>query len=284
MDDAEKEIQKAYGLILEQMEWRRWTIKNKCGDDVNKFDQEYPANDVDCFLVSGRPRFDARKLHSMLLAATDPVTRGLLHEDGSRVRLETNERGFLRIWKPPRMNGRYVIGGDVAEGLSYGDFSCLHVYDWENLDLVAEWHGHMEPDLFGIEACKVGKIYNNALVAIEVNKDQTVAVRMKNEGYPHRYYRQGRPNVRTSRKPSTELGWLTTSVTKPVMIDTLATAITEGANIPSKETVSEMMTFVYDDKGSMGAQHGCFDDRVIASAIAMEVRKRHSLDSHYPRG
>lgn len=282
LDSEEEEIQKAYGLILEQLSWRRWTIKNKCGDDKNKFDQEYPANDVDCFLVSGRPRFDARKLHTMLLAAKDPPARGILHEDGSRVRIEANDRGFLRIWQPPKMRGRYIIGADVAEGLTDGDYSCGHVYDWETLELCAEWHGHIEPDLFGIELGKLGKIYNNALIGVEANKDNTVNVRLKNDGYPHLFYRRDLER-RTNRKGASTLGWLTTTVTKPVMIDTLAQAITDGALIPSRETVSEMMTFVYHDNGKLGAQSGCFDDRVIASAIAVEIRKRHSLDTHYPR-
>jgi len=283
LDAEEEEIHKAYGLIYEQLNWRRWTIKNKCGDDKNKFDQEYPANDVDCFLVSGRPRFDARKLHSMLLAAKDAVTRGLLHEDGSRVRLEANDRGFLRIWKPPRMNGRYIIGADVAEGLMNGDYSCAHVYDWQTLELVAEWHGHIEPDLFACELGKLGKIYNNALVGVEGNKDNAVNIIMRNDGYPHLFYMRNQEK-RAGRRETGKLGWWTTAVTKPVMIDTLAQAITDGAMIPSRETVSEMMTFVYHDDGKLGAQTGCFDDRVIASAIAIEIRKRHSLDSHYPRG
>ena len=181
------------------------------------------------------------------------------------------------------MNGRYVLGGDVAEGLVLGDFSCGHVYDWENLDLVAEWHGHMEPDLFGMELGKLGKIYNNALIGVEVNKHDTVAVRLRNDGYPHLFYRIMTEGTRSNRKQVSRLGWLTTSVTKPAMIDTLAAAINDGIDIPSKETVSEMMTFVYHDDGSLGAQSGCFDDRCIASAIAVEIRKRHSLDSHYPR-
>ncbi len=199
-----------------------------------------------------------------------------------QVRLEENDRGFLRIWKPPKMTGRYVLGVDVAEGLELGDFSCGHVYDWENLDMVAEWHGHIEPDLFGIELGKLGKIYNNALIGVEANKDNTVNVRLRNDGYPHLFYRRDMES-RTNRRGASKLGWLTTSVTKPVMIDTLASAINDGADIPSKETVSEMMTFVYHNDGSLGAQSGTFDDRVIASAIAIEIRKRHSLDSIYPR-
>ncbi len=280
VDDEEGKIRKVYNLTPEQLNWRRWAIMNKCGGDTNKFDQEYPSNDVDCFLVSGRPRFDTKKLHEMLLAAKDPTAQGLLLTDGSRVKFQEQPQGFVRIWKPPILAKRYVLGADVAEGLADGDFSCGHVYDWETCDLCAEWHGHIEPDLFGQELGKLGKIYTNALIGIEVNKDSTPATRLRNEGYPHLFYRK-QIDTRT-KKPISRLGWLTTEISKTNMIDTLAAAILEGAKIPSRETISEMMTFVYHDNGSLGAQSGCFDDRVVASAIALEIRKRQSMDSIYP--
>jgi len=199
LEDDEIDLRKAYRVIPEQLNWRRWAIVNKCGNDKDKFDQEYPYDDISCFLVSGRPRFNPRKLHQLLLAVKDPVARGLLHVDGSRIKIEANDRGFLLIWKPPRMNGRYVIGVDVAEGLMLGDFSCAHVYDWDNLDMVAEWHGHMEPDSFGLELGKLGKIYNNALIGVEINKDPTPARKLRTEGYPHLFYRREMEG-RTSRK------------------------------------------------------------------------------------
>src|SRR5262245_56859517 len=78
LTDEERNIQKAYSLTLEQLNWRRWAIENKCGRDPEKFRQEYPGNDVECWLLSGRPRFDQKKLQQMLLAAVDPNFRGYL--------------------------------------------------------------------------------------------------------------------------------------------------------------------------------------------------------------
>lgn len=281
LDPEEGKLREAYALTLAQLNWRRWAIVNKCGGEVDRFDQEYPQDDISCFLVSGRPRFDARKLHEMLLAAKDPTAVGLLVTEGSRVKFQEQPRGFVRIWKPPLLSRRYVIGSDVAEGLVDGDFSCGHVYDWESCELCAEWHGHIDPDLFGGELAKLGKIYNNALIGVEANKDgRSVNTWLKNNGYLHLFYRQNLDR-RTNRK-TMELGWLTTSQSKPLLIDTLAAHIREGINIPSRETISEMMTFVFHNNGSLGAQSGCFDDRVVASAIAMEIRKRHGLGSIYP--
>lgn len=288
IDDDERKIIKAYNLSLEQVNWRRWCIENNCGRDENKFLQEYPANDLECFLVSGRPRFNARLLHDMLLACIDPTAQGYLKwmvdaqgRKSQRVTMEKNDRGFVKIWSPPKMASRYVLAADVAEGLEHGDFSCGHVYEWDTNEQVAEWHGHIPPDLFADELGKLGKIYNNALIGVESNKDGgTVNTGLRNQGYPHLYYRQELEN-RTSRRTA-RLGWLTNTKTKPLMINSLEEAIHDGIKINSRETIQEMMTFVINPDATVSAQSGCHDDRVITSAIAQELRKAHSIGRIFP--
>ena len=39
-------------------------------------------------------------------------------------------------------------------------------------------------------------------------------------------------------------------------------------------TINEMTTYVYDAKGAMNAQEGCFDDQVMSYMIAQEMRVR----------
>lgn len=287
IDDDERKLIKAYDLTLEQVNWRRGCIRDNCGRDENKFMQEYPDNDVDCFLVSGRPRFNAKKLHDHLLCCTDPVAQGYLRRmldrdgtPGTRVQMEKNDRGYVKIWKPPMLSKRYLIGADVAEGLENGDFSAGHVYDWDSNEMVSEWHGHMEPTDYADELGKLGKIYGTALIGVETNKDGGVAQTLKNLGYPNLYYRQETDH--RTRKNTARLGWNTSTITKPIMIDSLADAINDGSVIPDKETIKECMTYIYRNDGSLGAQSGCFDDRVMASAIVQEMRKRHGMSRIFP--
>ena len=71
---------------------------------------------------------------------------------------------------PPEEDTAYVIGADVAEGLKHGDYSSAHVLAvGDETRVVAEWHGHIEPDLFAYELFKLGTWYNTALVLPEVN-------------------------------------------------------------------------------------------------------------------
>ena len=61
------------------------------------------------------------------------------------------------MWKEPKKGEFYCIGADVAEGLAHGDYSCGLVGD-ENFEVVAMWHGHTDPDLFGDELYKLAYI------------------------------------------------------------------------------------------------------------------------------
>ncbi len=70
-------------------------------------------------------------------------------------------------------------------------------------------------------------------------------------------------------------GWPTDAKTKPVMVDDLDEAITEGhLRIHSTELVRECLTYVVTDTGATEAQPGHHDDRVVAAAIAWQMRKR----------
>ena len=284
LDDEEREIQKAYELTLEQLNWRRWAIENKCGRDPEKFRQEYPGNDIECWLLSGRPRFDRKKLQQMLLAACDPPFRGYLKSTPNNplhILLEENTDGYVRMWIPPKVGRHYVIGADVAEGLEKGDFSCGHIYDRADMNLCAEWHGHIDPDLFGNELAVLGNLYNRALIGVEDNNHGGTTNRaLRRLSYPHLFYRQGLDD-RGARKVQ-KLGWRTDTASRPIMIDDLAGLLRDGFSCPSKQTIEEMMSFVVKPDGKAEAEEDCFDDRVIASAIAVQVHKTGSLERIFP--
>ena len=65
-------------------------------------------------------------------------------------------------------------------------------------------------------------------------------------------------------------GFLTTSKTKPLIVDNLAALLRqEESGSADLDLVSELRTYVIDDKGRFNAQNGCYDDRVMALAIAL---------------
>lgn len=103
LTDEEKELKALYNLTDDQLVWRRWAIRNNCGGDVEQFKQEYPSNDEEAFMTSGRPRFNIPVLNKWYQQATT----------GERGNLEygvwqQEDKGPIEIWKKPEPGKRYV--------------------------------------------------------------------------------------------------------------------------------------------------------------------------------
>lgn len=264
-------LKEQFNLTYEQLYWRKTTIANKCNNDVDVFKQEYPSTPEEAFIASGRPRFDLKSVKQYELASTDCIKRGdvSLKTSTTAVFLDNN-KGFVEIFKEPVPNQFYVIGADVAEGLIHGDYSVGVVVD-ESCDVVALWRGHIDPDLFGKELIALGYMYNEAYIGCEANNHGLTTLKsIVNHGYYNVYYATTFDKV--NNEMTKKLGWQTNRKTKPFMIDKLAEFVREFlVGIPSLTIIKELYTYVRDERGLTNAQQGCYDDCVIALAIAIQL-------------
>lgn len=231
--------------------------------------QEYPRSPEEAFIKSGNPVFDVDALRE--LEVQEP-RRGYVHVL-SRKNIEFRETpdGEFSVWSEPDYEGVYVVGADVAEGLAHGDYSSVHVIDARDHQLVAHWHGHIEPDLFGDLLAEIGYWYNGALLGVENNNHGLTTLKaLQRYGYKN-IYRTRRLQQRNPE--ATEiLGWRTTTATKPLAIDELAAAVRDGdIGLADKSTIEELITFVRQANGRMnGSPH---DDRVMSLAICWQMMK-----------
>lgn len=273
LTDEEKELKELYSLDVEQLVWRRWAIRNNCGGDPDLFKQEYPTNPMEAFITSGRPRFDNTVLHQWLQKAK-PGEHGNI-EHGKWV---PTDKGYIEIWKHPQPGRKYVIGGDVAEGLIKGDYSAAPVWDAETWEYVAKWHGHIDPDLYGDQLADVGTYYNKALIAVEKNNHGfTTLNKLKNLDYPNLFQMEKYDEY--TDKTTKQLGWQTTRKTKPLVVDHLASCIREEEIIVhDKNFIMECITYVRGDDGTTNAQEGCYDDLVMGGAIGLFVLSNYIHD------
>lgn len=255
LTDEDRALAKCYRLDRAQLKW----MLAKRRELKDRFPQEYPANDVEAFLTSVRSVFDAAALKAIFtrLGGAKPL----------------DERNGLKTWRRPEPGRDYVVGVDVAEGVPGGDYSCAIVLDRESGEQVAELHGRWPVHVFAARLDELGRAYNTALVGVERNNHgHTVLVLLSGQHlYPTLYAHRDYDAAGSTRARP---GWDTNAKTKPLMIDGLAEALAEGfllVNDPA--LVKECLTYVYDARGGMGAQAGCRDDRVIAAAIAWQLRK-----------
>jgi hypothetical protein len=238
--------------------------------------QEYPSDPDEAFIRSGRPVFDLDILRA--IECKDP-DKGRLHYDGGVV-FEL-DGGPLSVWKYPEPGEVYCIGADVAEGLGHGDYSVAQVINANTLEVVACWHGHIDPDLFGSDTLyDLGEWYNTCLIGVENNNHGLTTLKaLQRSGYRN-IYRQRRLANRSPQ--ATEiLGWRTTAVSKPLAIDELAKALRDDDIILyDDKTIAELRTFVREDNGKThGSPH---DDRVMSLAIANQMLKHVWLTEYMP--
>jgi hypothetical protein len=256
-DYVKKEYGWWWGYNREEIE----RIKRRVNDPM-KFAQEYEME----FLASGRSVFDVnviKKQRLGILKAGDeyPVGSG---------RFVQETEGF-RVYKQPEVGHIYAAGVDVSEGIAGGDFSVIVIWDRMNGEEVAFYRGLIAPDRLADLCSSWGKKYNNALMAVEVNNHGLVTLTaLKNLSYPCLYYRPTKFET-IGVSYTDKLGWRTTKVTRPLLIDDLAQGMRDGLlTIHSREMLDEMLTFVYNINNDMVPQDGYHDDTIFAAGIGYQ--------------
>lgn len=273
MDETEEHLRELYKLTDEQIKWRRKTISDKLNGDSEKFKQEYPGNAMEAFLTSGRPRFDTKVLTTWLNAVKEGVC-GYVERSG----FVEDDKGYVTLYEKPERGKRYVIGADTSQGLATGDRSAATVWEAKTWRMVAKWHGHIDPDLYGEQLQYLGNYYNQAVLAVEINNHGfTTMNKLKNLNYPMLF--QMERYDESVDKMSRALGFRTDRKTKPLIIDHLASCIREQLiETHDKELISECITYIREEDGGTNAQEGCYDDLVMASAIALFVLSNYITD------
>jgi len=242
--------------------------------------QEYPRSPEEAFIKSGNPVFDIDALNDMPVQAPDVGDLKYSDTEYAEFIPSPTGEGPFSMWEEPTDDGVYVIGADVAEGLSHGDYSSAHVVDAETGVVVAHYHGHIAPDLFGVMLAELGWMYNSALIGVESNNHGLTTLKsLQGYGYKNIYRQRKLGVVRPT--PTDTLGWRTTSSTKPLMIDELSAALRdEQIVVLCQLTIGELRTYVRKENGRMsGSPH---DDRVISLALANQMLKYVYLPEYMP--
>lgn len=254
--------------------------------------ESYPSNEAEAFTLTNRVFFEADDLLWYgNNAVRKPLYRARLEMVGPRgARWEQASAGPLRVFVEPRQGRRYAIGADVATGRGR-DYSSAHVVDLGSMEFVAEWHGRVDSDLYARDLHFLGRWYQTALIAVETaggyGEAVIAALRDRTSGRPAypKLYR----HVMSSRADLPEakpFGFPTNVKTRPLILNGLDRALREHA-IPflSTDTLFEYKSFVMHDTGtSPAAAQGMRDDRVMSSAIAIEMyRLRGAWSDRPPR-
>jgi len=252
-------------LDRQQINWRRWKIAAL----KKLFHQEYPEDETSCFLTSGNLYFEE-----------ETISRA--RAEGAQEPLQTRKNGGVLIWQAPQPDHTYIIGADVAEGLPGGDYDAASVIDTATGQEVAALHGLWKPHDYAELLSDIGHEYNEAVIAVERNNHghAVLTTLIYQEHYPEIYEHQDY-DVRNDR--ATKLpGYPTNRKTKPILLTTLEQMMEDWPGVfHDTGFFRECYTFVRHPDGKVGAIYKCHDDRIMARAIAYEVRKSHKPKPGY---
>ena len=248
--------------------------------------------------ISGNCFFDSEALmhYEELARTTVPLINGTTTGDEqadmlkrvgrgpvpkNKIRIKKGE-GPLAVWKAPvrettdkdgikKPARRYVIGIDVSSGKSL-DYTAMQVVCVETFEVVARFQGKLDPDQAAVEAYRLGRIYNDALIVPEITGGWGFSLEqeLKRLRYPKLYTR--RVLDRLTKRWTDKTGWDTTVRMRAHMLDTLEKVLREKElGLYDLATINELGTFVMNDNGKPEAQPGCNDDLVTSLAVAVTV-------------
>ncbi|MBQ8248266.1 MAG: hypothetical protein IJY93_00070 [Clostridia bacterium] len=268
-------------LTLEQLYW----YFNKYEKYINKdlIKQEYPCTPEEAFLLSGKNVFSVAVILSRLEHIPKPIKVGyfVYDYDGltiSNIRWVNDHGGYIQIYALPKQPEvtKYCIGGDTAgEG---SDFFTAHVLDAKTGRQVAVMKHQFDPHEYTRQMYCLGKYYEDALIGIEANFDTYPIEELQRLGYTRQYVREV-PDTYTG-KIEQRFGFKTTLLTRPNIISNLVAIVAEHCDlINDRDTLSELLTIVKNEKGRIEAPEGGHDDQMMGLAIAHEIRHQVVFDT-----
>lgn len=214
------------------------------------FEQEYPEDDVTCFLSSGASVMDLFILKDLIENARKPII----------------DSGWFQVYEKHNRAHVYVCGADTAEGTG-GDYSVGVMIDINTKEVVAKIKGHWKPHEFAHrlkDLCLKYKSSENGFPELAVernNHGHAVLLELSEHiGYANLY-----------QHTDEKLGWRTDSITRPIMINAFINALeNKYIKVQDMDILNECLTLI-NVNGKIEAADNKHDDCVIATAIAIQM-------------
>lgn len=272
----EEELKALYNLTNDQLEWRRWCIRNNCQNDIEQFKQEYPSCPEEAFISTGNCIFDKEQIIKRLRYVPKPIKQGYFIYDETAakqnkmkdIKWVNDKQGCIKIYQLPNTPAvtKYCIGGDTA-GDTLGDEFSSDVIDCKSLEQVATLDMQTDEDLYAKQMYCLGAYYKWALISIETNFSTYPQKKLEELDYPNFYVREY--TDRYDKATEKKFGFNTNKKTKPLILSNLVELVREHVGIfNSEKTLRQMLTMVRKENGKQEAEEGYHDDKVMSAAIA----------------
>ena len=227
LTDEERLLVNLHGLTHDQIRWRRRKIVEfeslrRSGSSRILFTQEYPEDDVSCFLTAGDMAYNG----------------DILNEMAKNCYKAPHQYNQAKIWYQPEPNKKYIISADV--GVAKHSETVITVWHFETKDNkeiathCATISGLIMPNKAAEMAIDLAIYYNGGLITWDAASQGIAFGDVVYSKYGNIYYREDLQSGLKSRTP----GWLTSPRTKLYMYDQMSrilpNMITHDSNLVSQ--------------------------------------------------
>jgi len=186
------------------------------------------------------------------------------------------DRNFW-IWEKYIEEASYLLVADVARG-DGADNSVFHIIKLETMEVVAEYQGKPNLDMYAQMLYSAGSEYGNCLLVVENNGiGISILEKLITLGYPNLYYsiKSTHEFVEAVQAESMDraiAGFTTSIKTRPLIVAKLEEFIrNKMIKCYSSRMINEVKTFIWQN-GKPQAMRSYNDDLVMALAIGCWVR------------
>ena len=236
-----------------KLRWKRYKVAEmsslrRSGETRFLFLQEYPEDDVSCFLTAGDMVYDSQVINDKTKDCYPAPIRKL----------------FADIWYEPEKGIKYLVAIDPGAGLTSESVATVWSFTDTEFKHHATLSGLYKGDEMAEKCIELARYYNGAVIANEDALEFTVHIKK----YENLYYRTDI----VSGKISNLIGWATTPKTKPYMISEvnrhLSKIITHDIRVLSQ---CRNIRWIQGARGERAISIGA-DDYHDSTAIAIVCR------------
>lgn len=288
---AEKNL--FWKLTPEQIHWSYWTYLYRCDQNFEYYCRDYPYDEEEAWTSEGASFFGENEIQKakpsddyQLFGFAGRYINTSFDKFSELEKLQKvadyESTPHIKVWAGPKDGRAYVIGADSSWGGARSTFTAGYVLDMESREMMCAYHGRIRPDEHAFVMASLGAIYNEALLAPEINPGgggMQILTDLQRLGY-YNIYNWRKRDRRAGLEMVDSVGWVTNNWSRPLALgelfkmfqDCVNGRFTDPGMFRDKSLITQMRSFhVNPDNNRPEASSDSYDDRILALAIAHRV-------------
>ncbi|MBB2482970.1 DNA packaging protein [Bacillus sp. APMAM] len=272
LEHDERILRDKFKATYRQLMFRRYYIET---NSLEKFMREFPTTPDEAFAESNNAVFDTKKIIERLQNVIPPLETKEVYEELPDI-LKPYINKSLFIYHLPKKGIKHNAGVDVASGTGgENDNSTMVIYNADGQQMASFYANDVPVYKFAEIVNSLGRFFNYAFICVERNSYGLPLLEKLRKEYGYLNLLKQKIFDQKGKK-KLQLGFMTTTTTKPIIINDLKENFELGMiNIECVETLEEMKIY-QEVKGKMGNKKGAnlHDDLVIATAMCCQAMKQ----------